>query len=89
MGAVVADSHTVLWYLSGDTRLSRQALSDPSAGFEVAPLDLQVAIAVRRIPRDVIPDLPDRVIAATALALQLPLVSRDYRIRAAQITTIW
>jgi predicted nucleic acid-binding protein len=33
--------------------------------------------------------MPDRIIAATALALGLPLVTRDRKIRAADLETIW
>jgi predicted nucleic acid-binding protein len=33
--------------------------------------------------------MPDRVIAATALARALALVSRDARIRAANLQTVW
>ena len=39
-----------------------------------------------QIPRDVVPDMPDRIIAATALSNSLPLVTRDLKIRA--LTTI-
>jgi len=66
-----------------------RVLRDPVSGFRLAPLDPQVADATRQIPRAEVPDLPDRVIAATALALNLPLVTRDGRIRAANIQTIW
>jgi len=55
----------------------------------LAPLDRAVADAVRFVKRSEVPDLPDRVIAATALALGVPLVSRDGKIRASQVTTIW
>ena len=37
------------------------------------PLDYNVASALRSIPRDIVPDMPDRIIAATALHLGLPL----------------
>lgn len=57
--------------------------------FQVMELTLAVAKAVRRIARKSVPDLPDRVIAATALALGLPLVTRDGKIRASGIETIW
>jgi len=67
----------------------RDALSDRSSSFAVAFLDLEVTDALARIPPDQVPDLPDRVIAATALALDLPLVTRDGRIRNAGIQTIW
>jgi len=65
------------------------ALRSPDSGFRAAPLDLAVALHLRRIPRSTVPDMPDRIIAATAAALSLPLVTRDGRIRAANVTTIW
>ena len=67
----------------------RAALSDSRSAFVVANVDLAVADTIARVQRDSIPDLPDRVIAATALVLNLPLVSRDRKIRAADITTLW
>jgi PIN domain nuclease of toxin-antitoxin system len=73
---------------STQTRL-RAAIDDPNGPFQLAPLDGDVADAVHAIDRKSVPDLPDRIIAATALALKLPLVSRDSKIRASQITTIW
>jgi PIN domain nuclease of toxin-antitoxin system len=33
--------------------------------------------------------MPDRVIAATALSLAVPVISRDGKIRDSQIETIW
>ena len=33
--------------------------------------------------------MPDRIIAATALHLGLPLITRDQRIQSAGIKTIW
>ena len=65
------------------------AITDPDMEIETAPLDLAVAQAVRRIPRDAVPDMPDRIIAATALHLRLPLVTRDNRLRSADVDTIW
>jgi PIN domain nuclease of toxin-antitoxin system len=50
---------------------------DPSAPLELLPLDLEVAQAMGRIPRNEVPDMPDRIIAATAVAHRLPLVSAD------------
>lgn len=64
-------------------------LKDPASGLLVTPVDSDVAEAVRRVPRDVVPDMPDRIIAATALHLGLPLVTRDRRIQSAGIRTIW
>jgi PIN domain nuclease of toxin-antitoxin system len=66
------------------------ALSDPGTGLAIAPLDLITAQTLRQIPRDVVPDMPDRIIAATALSLSLPLVTRDAKIQAVTtIQTIW
>ncbi len=67
----------------------RQALSDPSAGLTIAPVDAFVADALENVPRSVVPDMPDRIIAATALHLNLPLVTRDRRLQSAGIQTIW
>jgi predicted nucleic acid-binding protein len=33
--------------------------------------------------------MPDRIIAATALRLGLPLISRDHRIQLSEVSTIW
>jgi PIN domain nuclease of toxin-antitoxin system len=65
------------------------ALADPEGPYQLAPLDTSVAEAVERIDRAAVPDLPDRVIAATALAWDTPLVSRDAKIRPAPLETIW
>jgi PIN domain nuclease of toxin-antitoxin system len=54
-----------------------------------APVDVAVAQKVKLIPRNQIPELPDRVIAATALSLGLPLVTSDLKIRASTVSTIW
>lgn len=64
-------------------------LASPISALEIAPLDFAVARAIQRVPRDDVPDMPDRIIAATALSLNLPLVTRDKRIQAALIKTIW
>ncbi len=134
MTAVVADTHTIIWYLRETTRLSPvammaldaaltegypiyvsaisvvevaylveryrlpeeafgqliNALSDAATGLKIAPLDLLIAQTLRQIPRDLVPDMPDRIIAATALSLSLPLVTRDGKIQAlTTIQTIW
>jgi PIN domain nuclease of toxin-antitoxin system len=65
------------------------ALAQPGGPYELAPLDRRVADAVELIDRNAVPDLPDRVIAATALSSGVALVSRDGKIRASQIRTIW
>jgi PIN domain nuclease of toxin-antitoxin system len=121
----VADTHTVIWYLFADGRLSataRAAIEEAaSSGDQIAfssitlaeivylsekgriapatldrlliamdredavlieiPFDRHIALSLRKVERSQVPDLPDRVIAATALHLGLPLISRDRRIR--------
>jgi PIN domain nuclease of toxin-antitoxin system len=65
------------------------ALANPVTGLVLADLDLSVAETVRLVPRVDVPDMPDRIIAATALRLGLPLISRDRKIQASAIQTIW
>ena len=64
-------------------------LGRQNPAFTVVPLDSEIARALRRIPRNLVPDMPDRIIAATALHLGLPLVTCDQRIQSAGIPTIW
>ena len=55
----------------------------------VANLTADVVDAMDRIPRDIVPDMPDRIIAATALHLDLPLLTRDNRIRLSGVNAVW
>ncbi len=130
---LVADTHTVLWYLYNDPRLSAAASAAmdaaDAAGDQIAissialiemvyliekgridagafervlaalarraatlvevPLDRAIAQTMWRVDRAEVPDLPDRIIAASALYLGVPLVSRDRKIRMSAVTTIW
>jgi PIN domain nuclease of toxin-antitoxin system len=63
-------------------------LGSENPAFTVVPLDIQIASALKLISRSHVPDMPDRIIAATALHLGLPLVTRDNRLRSAGIQTI-
>jgi PIN domain nuclease of toxin-antitoxin system len=132
MNEVVADTHSLIWFLFNPSRLSGAAaaalnaaatstihlsaislvelaylidkgrytdaaldllirvVSDPASGVVLAPVDPAVARAVRRVPRRLVPDMPDRIITATALHLAVPLITADQRIRSAGVvTTIW
>jgi PIN domain nuclease of toxin-antitoxin system len=64
-------------------------LQDAISTLEMVPVDLGVALALARIARADVPDMPDRIIAATALCINVPLVSRDRRIQASGIQTVW
>ncbi len=83
-------------YLIERGRIPANALSlllrqskDKQSALRVVPLDSDIAEAVERVSRSAVPDMPDRIIAATALHLNLPLVTRDQRIQSAGIQTIW
>ncbi|HRJ42879.1 MAG: type II toxin-antitoxin system VapC family toxin [Caldilineaceae bacterium] len=133
MSDYVADTHSLIWYLTSDARLGnearkifaaggqgtslifvptislveivylqekhkspatifaqfQQAMNAQSAGLRLFALTREVVTALSRIPRQSIPDMPDRIIAATALHLNVPLISRDRRIQLSTITSVW
>lgn len=68
----------------------REALDDDTTAFELAELSRGVADELRNIDRAMVADMPDRIVAATALHLGLPLVTSDTDIqKLANVTTIW
>jgi PIN domain nuclease of toxin-antitoxin system len=69
--------------------LLEESLLEQPALLEIIPITHAVALAVQQVPHRQVPDLPDRVIAATALHLGVPLISRDRRIQLADVETIW
>ena len=133
MPRAVADTHTVIWYVLADRRLSPraksviddaaavgdtilvsgitliemvylvdkgridpavydivlEALARPRAVLVEAPVDQVVAQAMRQVPRSEVPELGDRVIAATAIAHSVPVISRDGKIRLSSVPTLW
>ena len=40
-------------------------------------------------PREAVPDMPDRIAAATAMYFGVPVISRDGRIRTSGVQTVW
>jgi PIN domain nuclease of toxin-antitoxin system len=64
-------------------------LDNPITTLELAALDMGVVLSLQDIRRCDVPDLPDRVIAATALYHRVPLVTCDRNIRSCGIATIW
>ncbi len=77
-----------LRYLVDSGRLAEQAFDNARSivdgdAFVVVPLDLRVLDKMAAVPRGKVPDPFDRIIAATALTLDLPLVSADEDIRGA------
>jgi len=68
----------------------REALDDDSTSFRLAELTRGVADDVQRIDRFIVGDMPDRIIAATALHLGLPLITSDSDIhKLTSVETIW
>jgi len=65
------------------------ALDQPAAVLVELPFDRRIAAKMPEIDRRQVPDLPDRIIAATALAHAVPLISRDRKIRLTSLETIW
>ncbi len=73
----------------GSTASFVAACTADDALFVVVAIDVGVALRLPEVPRDLVPDMPDRIIAATALALGVPLVTKDAQIRSTQVPTIW
>ena len=133
MIALALDTHSVIWLLHADARLSPRALArieavtgqraqiaissvtlveaayleekgripagtlqglfdlldKPQPTLIEIPSTRHIIAALLEISRSAVPDMPDRIIAATAASLSVPLVSHDGKIRAGQIETIW
>lgn len=132
--SIVADTHTIIWYLRSPEKLSTNAVNaldnalnnsesifisaislvemnylveknriptssleqllqlidDPLVNLVVIPLDTPVAKAFTQIPREIVPEMGDRIIAATALYLGLPLVTKDHKIsNLSNIQIVW
>lgn len=125
MNDVLADTHSIIWFLFDPARLSAVAdsaltqaslsgniyistitlvevrylatkasfpysgvsvklfglASDPTESLKVLPLTLEVAQAMDLVPRAEIPDMPDRIVAATGAFHKLPIVSVDSDVR--------
>jgi PIN domain nuclease of toxin-antitoxin system len=133
MIGAVADTHTAVWYLFNDSRISnlagdfidqaaaggkriaisaislaeivylvekgrlphnayvdlKTALEDPDHVFKEVPFTIEVVESMRKISRADVPDMPDRIVAATAVYLAVPVLSRDNRIHSANLRTVW
>ena len=83
-------------YLIEKNRLPRNAytdlkaaLADPDHVFKEASFTVEIVEAMRQVPRADVPDMPDRIVAATAVYFGVPVISRDARIRASNVQTVW
>ena len=72
----------------GLSRLAR-IVAEPDGAFVEIPVDLKIARALSQIDVAKVPDMPDRIIAATGLLLGVPVISRDSKIMLSGLTTIW
>ncbi len=67
----------------------KNALADPDYVIEEAPFNVEIVDAMRQVARADVPDMPDRIVAATAVYFGAPVISRDAHIRASSIQTVW
>jgi PIN domain nuclease of toxin-antitoxin system len=67
----------------------KTALADPEYVIEEAPFNGEVVEAMLKVSRADVPDMPDRIVAATGIHLGVPVISRDGRIRSSSVNTIW
>ena len=67
----------------------KAAPDDPDHVFKEAPFRVEVVDAMLQVPRTDVPDMPDRIVAATAVYFGVPVISRDGHIRASTVQTVW
>jgi PIN domain nuclease of toxin-antitoxin system len=67
----------------------KAALDDPDHVFKEAPFTVEIVDAMKLVPRADVPDMPDRIVAATAVYFGVPALSRDGKIHASNVQTIW
>jgi PIN domain nuclease of toxin-antitoxin system len=67
----------------------KDALADPEYVIEEAPFNAEIVDAMVKVSRTEVPDMPDRIVAATGVHFGVPVISRDGRIRSSSVRTIW
>lgn len=67
----------------------KSALLDSNHVLKEAPFTREIVDAMRRVPRVAVPEMPDRIVAATAVYFGVPVISRDRRIQSSAIPTVW
>ena len=65
------------------------ALRRPDGALQEVPLDAAIVEQMQNVSRSEVPDMPDRIVAATALRFGVPIISRDRKIQASKLNTIW
>jgi PIN domain nuclease of toxin-antitoxin system len=66
----------------------KAALKNSSHVLQEAPFTGAVVEAMQKVAREAVPDMPDRIVSATAVFLGVPLISGDGRIRASNVQTV-
>jgi PIN domain nuclease of toxin-antitoxin system len=74
---------------SGTLHRFLNLLGEHEGPFQELPLQSGILPDFRRIAREAVPDMPDRVVGATALSLGIPVLTKDRQIEAAGLDTIW
>ncbi len=64
-------------------------LNTPGSNLHEINLNQHVADSLRQVARSQVPEMADRIAAATALMFGVPVISRDSKITASSIATIW
>jgi PIN domain nuclease of toxin-antitoxin system len=67
----------------------KTALADHDCVIEEAPFNGEIVEAMLKVSRAEVPDMPDRIVAATGIHFGVPVISRDGRIRSSSVNTIW
>ena len=67
----------------------RQAIGVIDYVIDEAPLTTGIVEAMKQVPRAEVPDMPDRLVAATAVYFGVPVISRDRHIRSSSLQTVW
>ena len=68
----------------------RRVQSEPTESYQIVEMTYDLARMLSEVPRKIVPELSDRIIAATALNLNLPLITKDQQIQQWEgIITIW
>jgi PIN domain nuclease of toxin-antitoxin system len=82
-------------YLAEKGRISDSSLNQVlelidiiGGSYDDVPLDKETVKALWYIPREDIPDMPDRIITATAYQLDLPLITKDEKIRSSMVVPV-
>jgi PIN domain nuclease of toxin-antitoxin system len=63
-------------------------VTEETENYTLTPITPDMIHAMRTIPYSLIPDMPDRIIAATAKELNIHLITRDRNIREAKVVTV-